>query len=56
LFGHGQQQVQAQAFNARHGAHGFTALFAFEHKDGVNQIVHAQSVFAHQAAGEVVTA
>jgi hypothetical protein len=29
---------------------------AFEHKHGVNQIVHAQRMFAHQVAGEVIAA
>jgi hypothetical protein len=51
-----QQQVQTQALNAGHRAHSFAAVFAFEHKDRVNQIVHAQGVLSHQAAGEVIAA
>ena len=34
---------------------GFAALFAFKHEDGVNQVVHAQGVFAHQSACEIIT-
>jgi hypothetical protein len=56
FFGDMQQQVQAHTVDTGHRSHRFTSLFTFEYEDRVDQIVHAQGMFAHQAAGEVITA
>ena len=56
VFGHGQQQVQAQALHTGHGGHGFTAVLAFEHEHRVDQVVDRHGVLAHQIAGEFVAA
>ena len=54
FFGDRQQQIEAEPFNAGHRGHRFTLFLAIQHKHRVNQVIHAQGVFAHQAAGEVV--
>lgn len=53
---HRQQQVQAQALHAGHGAHGFAALHSLMHKHGVDQVVDRHRMLTHQAAREGVTA
>jgi hypothetical protein len=56
VFGHRQQQVQAQALHAGHRSDGLAAARAFEHEHWVDQVVHADRVLAHQVAGEFVAA
>jgi hypothetical protein len=56
LLSHRQQQVQAQALDTGHGRDGFAFFLAVQHKHRVNQVVGAQAVFAHQAAGEIIAA
>ena len=56
LFGHGQQHIHRHARHSRHGAHVFPLASAIQHKHGVDQIVRSQGVFAHQVAGESVSA
>ncbi len=56
VFGHGQQQVQAQSLHAGHGAHGFASALAFQHKHRVDQVMRRDGVFTHQVAGEGIAA
>jgi hypothetical protein len=56
VFGHRQQQVQAQALHAGHGGHGLALVLALVHEHGVDQVVRRDRVLAHQVAGESVTA
>jgi len=56
VFGHGQQQVQAQAVHAGHGGHGLAAVGALVHEHGVDQVIGGDHVLAHQAAGEGIAA
>jgi hypothetical protein len=56
VFGHGQQQIQAQAFDPGHGTHGLSAALAFEHEHRVDQVMRRHGVLAHEVAGESVAA
>jgi hypothetical protein len=56
FIGNVQQVIQAHTFDTRHGSDGLSAFLTLEHEDGVDEIIHAQGMFAHQAAREVVTA
>jgi hypothetical protein len=56
VFGHRQQQVQAQALHAGHRGHGLAAVAAVQHEHRVDQVVGADRVLAHQVAGEIVAA
>jgi hypothetical protein len=56
VFGHRQQQVQAQALHAGHRRHGLAAVAALQHEHRVDQVVDADRVLAHQVAGEFVAA
>ncbi|MDT4858233.1 hypothetical protein FQZ97_926910 [compost metagenome] len=52
VFGHGQQQVQAQALHAGHGTHGLAPMGPIQHKHRVDQVGRAEPVLAHQVTGE----
>ena len=54
--GHRQQQIKREPRHAWHGGNFFAPLLAFEYKHGVNQIVGAQAVLAHQIAGKRIAA
>ena len=56
MLGHGQQQVETQALNPRHGGNGLALFLTIEHEHRVDQVVDRDMVFAHQAAGEVIAA
>ena len=48
------QQIDTFAFHTGHGGHRFGLVAAFQHKDRVDQVVHGESVLAHQPTGEVI--
>ena len=50
------QQVHGHALDAGHRGHRFGVVFAVEDEHRVDQVVHGEGVFAHQAAGEIVLA
>jgi hypothetical protein len=56
VFGHRQQQIQAQAVHAGHGRHGLALVLALVHEHGIDQVVGRDGVLAHQVAGKAVTA
>ena len=51
-----QQQIQTQPFDAGHAGHRFAAVLAFQHEDRIDEIIHGQVIFPHQAAAEVMLA
>ena len=54
LLRHRQQQVEAQAFDARHRRNLLALAFAFDDEDRKDQVVRRQHGFTHQAAAEIV--
>ena len=55
MLGFLEQQVDGQTLDARHRRHGFAAVFAVEDEHRQDQIIDAQAMLTHQAAGEVIT-
>ena len=56
VFGHRQQAIQAEALHAGHRAHVLHLVLPGEHEDRQDQIRRGEAVFAHEIAGEAVTA
>ena len=44
------QKIDAEPVDAGHGGNGFALAFAFDHENGPDQVVGAETVFGHQAA------
>ena len=55
FFGDLQQTVDRHALDTWHRSHRFGALLAIEYEHGIDQIIRAQYVFAHQATGKFIT-
>jgi hypothetical protein len=50
-----EQQIDADALDARHRFDRFTLLFAVEDEHRVNEVVGAETMLAHQAPREIVS-
>ena len=56
LLGRSHEQVDALSVHARHGGDRLGPALTIEHKDGVDQVFHTESVLLHQLARPVVAA
>ena len=48
-----EQQIDGHARNARHRSHRLGAVLALDYEHRLDQVIHRQPVFAHQAAREI---